>query len=107
MAPRVGKDYCWAHDPDNREAATAARKLGGARNRVPHYGDPLTIPYEPKSLEDASKILAYVLADLLPAEKSIPRARLLLAVYDSFVKSFEIGDFEKRLAALEAMLEKR
>jgi len=34
-------------------------------------------------------------------ENSIARARVLLALYDSFVKSFEIGELERRIQTLE------
>ncbi|MCG3145280.1 MAG: hypothetical protein HONDAALG_02844 [Gammaproteobacteria bacterium] len=93
--------FCFIHDPASGAARAKARKKGGERRRVSHYGDESIIPREVKTLEDANKILAYTLAEVVPMENSIARARVLLALYDSFVKSFEIGEFEKRLQALE------
>jgi hypothetical protein len=94
--------YCFIHDPAQGAARAKARKKGGERRRVPHYGDESIIPREVKTLADANKILAYTLAETVPMENSIARARLLLALYDSFVKSFEIGELEKRIQNLEA-----
>ncbi len=98
-----GSTFCFIHDPASGAARAKARKRGGQRRRVPHYGDESLIPREVKTLDDANKILAYTLAEAVPMENSIARARLLLALYDSFVKSFEVGELEKRIQALEAM----
>jgi hypothetical protein len=93
--------YCFTHAPEAGAARAIARKTGGERHRTPHYGDDSIIPREVKTLADANKILAYTLAEVVPMENSIARARLLLALYDSFVKSFEIGEVERRIQALE------
>jgi flagellin-specific chaperone FliS len=102
MQALKGSKYCFTHAPEVGAARALARKTGGKRHRTPHYGDASIIPHEVKNLEDANKILAYTLAETVPMENSIARARLLLALYDSFVKSFEIGELEKRIQALEA-----
>jgi len=101
MQALKGGRYCFAHAPEAGAARAMARKAGGERNRTPHYGDSAAIPREVRTLDDANKILAYTLAETVPMENSIARARLLLALYDSFVKSFEIGEMEKRIQALE------
>lgn len=98
-----GSTFCFTHDPASGAARAKARKRGGQRRRVSHYGDESMIPREVRTLDDANKILAYTLAETVPMENSIARARLLLALYDSFVKSFEVGELEKRIQALEAM----
>lgn len=98
-----GNRYCFTHAPEVSAARAVARKAGGARHRTPHFGDASTIPHEVRTLADANKILAYTLAETVPMENSIARARLLLALYDSFVKSFEVGELEKRIQALEAL----
>ena len=96
-----GNRYCFTHAPEVGAARAMARKSGGERHRIAHYGDESMIPREVRTLDDANKILAYTLAETVPMENSIARARLLLALYDSFVKSFEIGELEKRIQALE------
>ena len=97
-----GSQYCFTHAPEVGAARAMARKTGGERHRTGHYGDSSLIPREVVTLADANKILTYTLAETVPMENSIARARLLLALYDSFVKSFEIGELEKRIQALEA-----
>ncbi len=96
-----GSKYCFTHSPATGAQRAAARKRGGLNRRVTHHGDASLIPGEVKTLEDANKILAYVLAEVIPMENSIARARLLLALYDSFLKSFEIGELEERIRVLE------
>lgn len=100
-ATRGGK-YCFTHSPATRRAQAEARKRGGENSRTPHAGDPATIPADIASIEAAGKILAYTLQELLVMDNSIPRARALLALFDSYIKSFEIGELEKRIQALEA-----
>lgn len=101
MQAMKGGRFCFTHAPEVGAARAMARKKGGERHRTPHYGDSSIIPAEVKTLDDANKILAYTLAETVPMENSIARARLLLALYDSFLKSFEIGELEKRIQALE------
>lgn len=102
----TGSRFCFAHDPSQGAKRAQARKRGGERNRTPHNGDESIIPSDMNTLADAKKILAYTLAEILPMENSIARARVLLSLFDSFVKSFEIGELEERIAALEATIKK-
>jgi hypothetical protein len=101
MKPISGSDYCFTHNPVTRRAQAVARKLGGANRHTPHFADPTTLPAQVESLPDAHKLLTYTLAEVAGMDNSIARARILLALYDSFVKSFEIGELEKRIQALE------
>jgi len=96
-----GTRYCFTHNPHTRKAQAQARRRGGENRHVPHFADGSKLPKDIKTLEDASGILSYTLAEILGHDNSIARARVLLALYDSFVKSFEIGELEKRIAALE------
>ena len=96
-----GSEFCFWHDPAQGHARAQARKKGGQRRRVDHAGDPFSLPETFASVEDANKILDYVLAEVLPMENSIARARILLAIHDSFIHAIEIGELEKRIAALE------
>jgi hypothetical protein len=101
MGALKGQKYCFAHSPANAAARQAARKLGGYRSATPHAGDPKTIPADIASLADAGKLLNYVLAELLVMDNGIARARALLSAYEMYLKSIEIGELEKRIAALE------
>jgi hypothetical protein len=102
MQPLKGSSYCFTHSPEMGAKRAEAHRKGGERQRTPHYGDESIIPREVRTLEDANKILAYTLAETVPMENSIARARLLLALYDSYIKSFEVGELEKRIQLLEA-----
>ncbi len=97
-----GGRYCFAHDPAKAAPRAEARKLGGFNRHTPHAGDPATIPANIGSLEDAGKILNYVLAELLVMDNGIPRARALLSAYEMYLKSIEQTEIIKRIEALEA-----
>jgi hypothetical protein len=102
MKPIGGGDYCFTHSPGTRRAQAEARKKGGQARHTPHFADPVILPAKVETLPDAHQILTYTLAEVAGMDNSIGRARVLLALFDSFVKSFEIGELEQRIAALEA-----
>ena len=93
--------YCFTHSPAHRAQQAQARRKGGENRHTPHFADPAQLPANMATLEDASKLLTYTLTEVIGHDNSIARARVLLALYDSFVKSFEIGELEKRIQALE------
>lgn len=97
-----GSEFCFWHDPTQERERAKARKKGGQRRRVDHAGDPFTLPETFISVTDANKLLDYILAEVLPMENSISRARVLLSIHESFLRAIEIGELEKRIAALEA-----
>ncbi|MEP7133459.1 MAG: CCCH zinc finger protein [Chloroflexota bacterium] len=101
MQALKGKRYCYNHAPEAGVARALSRKKGGENRHTPHFADAGTLPAQVRTLEDASSILSYTLAEILGHDNTIARARVLLALYDSFVKSFEIGEMEKRIQALE------
>ena len=101
--PLKGRPYCFTHDPQNAKARAQARRKGGERTRTPHAGNAEALPAQIRTLGDAQMILDYAMAEVLPMENSIARARVLLALFDSYAESIKIGEFEQRIAALEAM----
>ena len=107
MKALKGQRHCFTHDPSNGAARAKARRLGGERTRVQHAGNPETLPREIKSLADLQIVFDYTLAEIIPIENSIPRGRLLLALIDTGVKLFQVGELENRLAAIEAALKAR
>jgi hypothetical protein len=100
MAAINGGQFCFSHSPATRAQQAAARKRGG-RNRSRHAGNPATIPTEIKSLDDANKLLAYTVQELLILDNGVQRARALLQAFEMCLKSFEIGELEARIKALE------
>lgn len=101
MAALTDGEYCFAHEPGTGVERAKARKKGGENRYTPHFGDPSKLPDTVTTLGDANKILTYTLTEVIGMDNSIARARLLLQLYDSYVKSFEIGELEQRIAALE------
>ena len=101
MKPISGKQYCFNHSPQHGRARAEARKRGGEARHTPHFAQAGTLPAKVETLAEANGILTYTLAEVIGMDNSIARARVLLALFDSFVKSFEIGELEKRIAALE------
>lgn len=99
--PLRGKSYCFTHDPANARARAAARRKGGERTRINHGA--AVLPAQVETIHEAREILRYVMGELMQHENSLQRARILLALHDSFIKSLEIGELEERIAALEAL----
>lgn len=99
-----GSRYCFTHSPQYGAQRAAARKLGGLRQRAEHGGDPALLPTTLVNLTEVEKVLAYTLAELVPLENSVPRARALIQIYLAAVRGIELGEIEQRLAALEARI---
>jgi len=102
IAALKGDRFCFTHSRQTRAAQAAARKLGGQNRHTPHFAGPETLPADVTTLPQARQILTYTLAEVIGMDNSIARARVLLALFDSFIKSIEIGELEQRIAALEA-----
>ena len=97
--PLTGRAYCFTHDPSNAKHRAQARLKGGLRTRTPHSGK--TLPEQVRTIDQAREILHYTLSEIENMPNSLPRARVLIALFDSFIKSIEIGELEERIAALE------
>jgi hypothetical protein len=104
MAVVKGSEYCFNHDPKKSRQRAQARKAGGQARHTPHFADLSRLPADVKTIDDANQILAYTLSEVAGMENSIARARVLLALHESFLRAIEIGQHEERIAALEARL---
>lgn len=102
-----GGMFCFIHDPTQGAARAKARKRGGERRRVPHAGNPETIPAQVRTIDDVLKILDYALAEAMPLENSIQRGRLIVAICGAFIEAIKTGELESRLAAIEGALKTR
>jgi hypothetical protein len=103
----AGSTMCFTHDPAQGTARAKAHQLGGQRRRVGHAGDVSRIPPEVRSVVDVMKILDYDLAETLILENSEKRGRLLVTLCSAFIEAMKAGEWEGRVAALEAALRTR
>ncbi len=99
--------YCFTHAPESGAARAQARKLGGQRRRVGHAGDVSRIPPEVRSVVDVMRVLDYDLAETLILENSEKRGRLLVTLCAAYIDAMRVGEWEGRVAALEAVLRTR
>ncbi len=107
MAVIKGGAYCFTHDPGSARDRAAAHKLGGERTRADHGSDGATLPTAPRTINDAMKVLDYVLLELIPLENSIQRARTLIALVAGYIDALKVSEIEQRLAAIEGALAAR
>ena|SRR5688572_11182323 len=101
VAALKGDRFCFNHSPGTRRAQAEARKRGGMARLTPHYADSSTVPANVTTLEAARGILAYTLVEVIGMDNTIARARVLIALFDSFIKSIEIGELEAGIQALD------
>jgi hypothetical protein len=90
------------HDPAHAAEVADGRRLGGSRRKREAT---LQAMYDLDGIESVAGIrrLVYiVITDALSPDGSIPRGRLILQAAQVSAKLLETGEFEERLAALEA-----
>lgn len=102
-APASASGFCWIHDPARGAERAAARRAGGRARHTPHSDSPRPAS-DVRTVDDVRGLLSYALAECLEGDNSIARGRLLVAIAGAFLEAFKVGEFEQRLAALEAQL---
>ena len=105
MAPLHDRPYCFSHDPDRAAEAAEARRLGGLRRRKEGT---IAVAYDLPGLDTVDgirRVFQIALADLLGLDNSIARA--LIATGGAATKLLIGADYEQRLAALEAVVQRR
>ena len=103
-APGIDSTFCFNHDPDQAEAAAAARKLGGQRRK---REGTLTTAFALESLdtiEGVQRLLDVITAEGLAMDNGAPRLRILLAVVGHATKLIEAGELAHRIEHLEEVL---
>lgn len=104
MAAIKGGRYCFAHSPAAGSKRAQARKEGGKARHTPHFGNLADLPAQVESPADAKKILAYALAELAGMDNSLQRVRALIAIFEAYNKSMEIGRHEELIQLIEAVM---
>jgi hypothetical protein len=105
--PLRDRPFCFWHDPEQAEAATEARRLGGLRRR---REGTLQGAYEFDGLGsvlDIRRLLEIAVMDALGLDNSIARARVLIAAALAGARLLEVGELEERVRSLEAALSSR
>jgi hypothetical protein len=104
MAPLRDRPYCFAHDPERAAEAAEARRLGGLRRRKEGT---IAVAYDLPGLDTVAgirRLLDIVVTDGIGLDNGIPRLRALISTAVAATNLLKVGEFEERLAALEAAL---
>jgi hypothetical protein len=102
MAPLRERPYCFSHDPERAEEATEARRLGGLRRR---REGTIAVAYDLPGLDTVAgirRLLDIVVTDGVGLDNGIARLRVLISTAAAATNLLKVGEFEERLAALEA-----
>ena len=105
--PQRDRPYCFAHDPQRAAEAAEARRLGGLRRRKEGT---IAVAYDLPGLDSVAgirRLLQIVSTDGLAMDNGIPRLRALISTAVAATNLLKVGDFEERLAALEAAVGQR
>lgn len=95
-----GSEFCVTHDPEKAAERAAWRAAGGRATKTPE-GEPVEL----LNVEDVRKGLAAVIGSLWKLDNTNERARALVSAYTAALRTFEVGELEERLEAIEARLE--
>jgi hypothetical protein len=102
MAPLRDRPYCFSHEPERAEEAAEARRLGGLRRRKEGT---IAVAYDLPGLDSVAgirRLLDIVVTDGVGLENGIVRLRVLISTATSATNLLKVGEFEDRLASLEA-----
>jgi hypothetical protein len=99
--------FCLFHDPDHSDAVAEARRVAGQRRRKDATVATVYDLDDVTSDAGTKRLLQIAVLDLLGLPNDLPRARALLVAVQTSIKVREAGDTEKRLAALEAIINRQ
>jgi hypothetical protein len=106
MAPLRDRPYCFSHDPERAEEAAEARRLGGLRRRKEGT---IAVAYDLPGLDTVAgirRLLDIVVTDGVGLENGIARLRVLISTATAATNLLKVGEFEDRLAGLEAAVKR-
>ncbi len=107
MAPLRDRPYCFSHDPERAADAAEARRLGGMRRRKEGT---IAVAYDLPGLDSVAgirRLLDIVVTDGVGLENGIAKLRVLISTALAATNLLKVGEFEDRLAHLEAALGRR
>jgi len=91
--------YCWRHDPALLAKRKAAERNGGRRRAYVKGASP-----QVRTIEDVRAGLCDVIGRLQAQDNTVAVARALIAAYGELRSTLEVGELERRLAALEQLV---
>jgi hypothetical protein len=89
---------CFAHDPDNRERATAARRKGGANRSTARRVQKRM----PREVYDIVLLVEGAMGAVLKSTVTPSQGHAVASLASCWVRLHELGEFTQRLEALEA-----
>ena len=105
--PQRERPYCFAHDPERAAEAAEARRLGGLRRRKEGT---IAVAYDLPGLDTVAgirRLLQIVSTDGLAMDNGVPRLRALISTAVAATNLLKVGEFEERLASMEAVTGQR
>ncbi len=96
--------FCFWHDPEHAKEAGEARRLGGLRRRKEKVVEGSYAIEGLENIAQVRRLVEIAVLDTLALENSIARSRALIAAAGTAAKLLEAGEFEERVARLEAAL---
>lgn len=98
---------CFMHDATKGRERATARRNGGLATKQPHYADATGLPSTIRNIADVLIVLDYALKESVGLDNSIQRGRLLVSIAHGFIEALKVGEFEKRLEAVENVMNLR
>ena len=92
------RPQCFAHDPDNKELAMAARRKGGANRSTARRVQKRM----PREMSDIVEIIEAALGAVLTSKVTPSQGHAVASLVSAWVRLHELGEFTQRLDALEA-----
>ncbi len=91
--------FCWAHDPDKREARRAARAKGGRQRATSARAEKLL----PSHMRPVLGAVLAAIRDVRAGAITPAQASAIASLAGAAVKVYQVGLLEERIADLEAL----
>src|SRR5512143_411481 len=105
--PLRDEPYCFWHSPETAEDAAEARRVGGLHRRKKKTVGTIYGFQGLRTIDDLQGLLETVTIETLALENTLARNRTIGGFLTIGAKLIEVGEFEARLANLEAALASR
>jgi len=98
---QTGSNYCYRHDPINKEKSLLASKRGGENRRLQEvFGEPVKI----ESANDVKTFLGIVINSIWTGRAPVQAGTALGFLTRCWLDAYETSELEKRLTEVENKL---